>query len=50
MTRSFSGIRLDFNPDIERTLLVIRRSYTISGKITILTKQMANPNGRTLKE
>ena len=50
MTRSSSGPRLDFDPQIESTLLAIRKSHRISEKNTIPTKQMANPNNKTFKE
>ena len=50
MTSSYNGLRFDFDLKIERTLLIIRRSHRISENNTILTKQMANHNYRTLKE
>ena len=50
MVRSSSGPRLDFDLEIERTLLPIRRSHRISEKVTIPTEQMANLNNRTFKE
>ena len=50
MTRSSSGPRLDFDLEIERTLLVARISHRINEKVIIHTKQMANLHDRTLKE
>ena len=50
MTRSFSGPKVDFDPEIERTLLACRRSYKIKETITILTEQIANLHDKTLKE
>ena len=50
MTRSSSGPRLDFDPKIERTLLVAKKSHKINQKIIIPTKQMTNLPNRTLKE
>ena len=42
MTRSFSGLRVDFDPKIEGNLLVAKRSHKIKEKITIPIEQMAN--------
>ena len=51
MTRSSSGLRVDFDLEVERTLLVARRSHIFNNKkITIPTEQMANLHDRTLKE
>ena len=50
MTRSSSGLRVDFDLEIERTLLAIRRIHKIKEKITIPIRQMANLHDRTLKE
>ena len=50
MKRFSSGPKRDFDPRIEGILLTIRRSHIISEKISILTKQKANPNNKTLKE
>ena len=50
MTRSSNGSRVNFDLEIERTLLVARRSHKIKGKIAILFGQMDNLHDRTLKE
>ena len=50
MTRSTSGLKIEFDPEIERTLLATRRTHRIQEKITIPTEQMANLHDRTLKE
>ena len=50
MTRSSNGLKLDFDPKIERTLFARRRGHSISEKVTIHTKQMPNIKYRTLKE
>ena len=49
MIRFSNGPRLDFDPEIERTLLTTRRSHKINKKITI-PKQMANLHDKTFKE
>ena len=47
---SSNDLRLNFDPNIERKLHVIRKRYRISEKVNIFTKQMADFNNKTLKK